>query len=327
MKIIFLHLAMFWLGVSTLYGQHSCCTSGGVATISVGSGSESMLMPKNTLGIEMTNMSWFLKPQKMKEVDLNTIADVSFVNASTIGVHFGLLKNLSLSSILPYIVIRSDVYTEGADSSLSRTDGDIAGFGDMSFIAKYQIPLKNGNIPEIALISGIEMPTGSSEQQNGNVVASMGSKSWDPIFGIGLKKESKTEKFVFSLNSTYKISTLNTEHVDFGDYWNTMITGMYKFEPKESEKDSITTQKPEWFKTVSFGLSNNYLFRQLDNREYVPNTGYDRLFATVGFSVGINKRFRLNVNGEVPLAEKINGAQNKSFIRLRTSILITLNNK
>ena len=308
------------------YTQPPCCSGGGSANVSLGGNAESMMIPKGVFAFGVSDAFWFLRPQDDTTPYLTPVADVHFVNSTLLGAHYGLAKNLSLSVLVPYIQIRSDFYSKGADDSIDRLEGTSHGLGDITFMGKYQLPIKNGRIPKIALIAGIEIPSGFTDQNNGSVVASMGSKTWDPTFGIGIHKKSRSEKVNYVLNTTYKITPKNKENVDFGDFWNTTFLVSYKLNNR-TIKDSSSHQKPKWFKTISGGLTNDYLFRQTYNDLAVFNTGYSRLYGSVGGAIGYKKRMTISAFGDVPLFEKVRGAQNKSAFRLRLSILITLNNK
>lgn len=324
-------MAIILLCTINTYAQPPCCSGGGAANVSLGGSSGSMLMQKGAFGLEVTNVIWLLRQQQDTHPWLTPVADVQYVNSTVIGLHYGILKNLSVSLTAPYIVIRSDVYSmEDTDDTNQPTvnSGSSRGLGDMSAMFRFQLPIKSVKLPKIALLAGVEMPTGMTHENNANsgaVVATMGSKTWDPIVGIGLKKMSKSERWSIALNTTYKISTENRDSLDFGDFWNTTLLGSFKVNKANKLDEDGKPKTSKWFQTVSAGLTNDFLFRQKYDGLGVFNTGYDRFFGSLGTSFGIKKRLTMSVFGDIPLLEHIKGQQNRSALRLRASLLITLN--
>jgi hypothetical protein len=327
----FLCVTLIALPAIYIYAQPPCCSGGGAANVSLGGNSGSMLMPRSALGIQVSNMFWYLKSQEDTYPWLTPVADVHYVSSTVFGLHYGLVNNLSMSVSAPYIVIRSDVYSENENEAVESNSGSSRGFGDMTAMFRIQLPIKNARLPKIALIAGMEMPTGFTDANNGAVVASMGSKTWDPIFGIGLQKKTKSERWNYALNSTYKISPENRDSLDFGDFWNASFQLTYSFQSKLLRdgglKENGVDAESKWFKSISAGITNDFLFKQKYNGLVVFNTGFNRLYGTLGGSIGIKKRLTMSVFGDIPLLESVRGQQNKSAFRLRASLLISLNTK
>lgn len=315
------------LGLSTINSraQHACCTGSGSANLSLGLNSESLLMPKKSIGIELTNMAWFLRPQLNINPTSSSIADIQNVYAHSIGWHYGILKNLTITAALPYLNVNSEVFSRSFSGAIERQYVNSNGLGDMAVLLSFQPKFQNLNISNIAIVAGLELPTGKINEENGVIIASMGSQSWDPIIGLGYKKQFYKNKMTLSGRTTFKMSTTNDLVINYGNFWNSSIIGTYNFDTTDST--AVNCHLPsKIYKAVSIGLINDLLSPQTLNTEILPNTGYSRLYASVG-GVLMFKQVKFGIYGDLPIFEVINHAQNKSQFKLRTTILISLNHK
>ena len=317
------YLVLLGLNTINLNAQHACCTGSGSASLSLGLNSGSLLMPEKSIGIELTNMMWFLKPQFNINPTSNSIADVQHVYSNTIGLHYGIFNNLTITTTLPYLNINSEVYSRSVSGYIEKESINSSGLGDMAVLLSYQPKLKNFHIPNVAVIAGLELPAGRTDEENGMILASMGSRSIDPVIGLGYKLQFYNNKITLSGRTTFKISTTNRLGRNFGNFWNTSILGTYNFDTTDSTLSNCQTNS-KLTKLISVGLINDFLSPQSTNAETVFNTGYSRFYSSIG-GVLLLKQFKFGVYGDLPVYETVRGAQNRSKFRLRTTLLISLN--
>jgi hypothetical protein len=132
---------------------------------------------------------------------------------TVLAAHWGMQHDLQLSAILPFV-----------DRTLSASgapDLDASGVGDATLFAKWRFyrwdaPSKALNV---ALIGGIEMPTGSDDETSGGATLPAdlqpGSGSWDPLLGLGATYEPG--RWRFNALALSKWNTPNDEGYRFGN--------------------------------------------------------------------------------------------------------------
>ena len=302
----------------------SCCSGGASANVSLGGNSESMIMPNQAIGVEVQNMFWSLQPSSHIILDGNSFADVNYVNVTSLGVHYGVADNLTISTVLPYVTVRSTVYGM-SQGNMVRDIQNSSGTGDMSVLLSYKPLLNVFENLGVVLVGGVEAPTGYASQSNTNLVATLGSGSWDPVVGLGLKQQFNNDHLSVVFRSTYKLTTTNTQSINAGDFWSNTLQGVYSLTPN-TENDASCNGSGDLKKVVSLGVGHDYLQPQEETEERLPNTGYHRVFGTIGTFLEY-ERFRFSVNGDLPLYEQLEGNQNESAFKIRAALLITLNNK
>jgi hypothetical protein len=136
------------------------------------------------------------------------------LNASA-GLAYGLNHHLTISAELPYV--RRDDLREGTSDGVERL-GSVAGFGDVSLLAKYR--LTDSGMAGFALIGGIKMPTGSThrrslEGERLETEHQPGTGSWDPI--VGASGSASMGAVQLAASALYQFSGKGAQHTQLGD--------------------------------------------------------------------------------------------------------------
>jgi len=102
---------------------------------------------------------------------------------AVLAAHWGARHDLQLSAIVPFV----DRDLEGGGG----LDLEASGLGDASLVAKWRFYRwdAKGKALNVALIGGLELPTGSDDETDGGAPLppdlQPGSGSWDPLLGVG----------------------------------------------------------------------------------------------------------------------------------------------
>ena len=150
-----------------------------------------------------------------------------------LGVAYGVTHHLTISAELPYV--RRDDLREGKDGDIAQL-GTVAGIGDMSLLAKYR--LTQGERSGVALIAGIKLPTGSTQQRSidGERLEAEhqpGSGSWDPI--LGASAGTKLGPVQLTASALYQISTRGAQDTQLGNRLQGGIAVSHRFGAKPHE--------------------------------------------------------------------------------------------
>jgi hypothetical protein len=139
-----------------------------------------------------------------------------FEQALSLAAHYGLLHDVQLGVLLPYVWTSVHQETTGVPPRLAASGlGDAAFFGKWAFFENYE-PHMN---LKASLIGGLEVPTGASRESDHGVRLppdlQPGSGSWDPFLGAALNYEPNRWKFDATV--LYKRNGENAGHYHLGD--------------------------------------------------------------------------------------------------------------
>jgi len=143
---------------------------------------------------------------------------------AVLGVNYGLLPELSLSLLLPYVSKESN---GAAGRSNSQGLGDAALLGKYRFFSEYW----TRSAFHVSAIGGVELPTGSSNERVGDepLLFSMqpGSGSLDAIAGLGLTLS--TGRYRFDTHVIYKANNEGDNDFSEGDFFTIGGSFAYRF--------------------------------------------------------------------------------------------------
>ena len=177
-------LLSFLTATSLTYAQAACCGSASkAASFTVGSSLNSLVLKKGSFGINLSHSGWIFRDQNQINVGDYSIADLKNVNGFSLGLHYGLTKYISLSVGAPYSIVRSEIHSFNSEYEEEIQSQTNHGFGDLTFSGTFQLPIKNKRIPDLALIAGMEFPTGKIEQVPNSIITSNGKRFVRSITG------------------------------------------------------------------------------------------------------------------------------------------------
>jgi len=132
---------------------------------------------------------------------------------AVLAAHWGARHDLQLSAIVPFV----DRDLEGGGG----LDLEASGLGDASLVAKWRFYRwdAKGKALNVALIGGLELPTGSDDETDGGAPLppdlQPGSGSWDPLLGVGATYEPG--RWRFNAVALTKWNTPNGDGYRFGN--------------------------------------------------------------------------------------------------------------
>lgn len=183
----------------------------------------------------------YTRPKHRSDAELDTLAgqglgahntDYNF-NASA-GVAYGITHHLTVSAEVPYV--RRDDLREGSTTGVERL-GNVAGVGDVSFLAKYRLTGEEG--VRFAVIGGIKIPTGSTHKRSPDgerleTEHQPGTGSWDPI--LGASAATKLGAVQLTASALYQFSSTGAQQTRLGDRLQGGISLSHHFGPAEAEQ-------------------------------------------------------------------------------------------
>ena len=255
----------------------SCCSASGASSVSLGSSSGTLLLDKKQMAIQTSIMAWGFHPLGEALVVNTAVADIEHLNVYAFAVSYGIHENLTLQVVQPYFDLYSKIQGYNDQGKRNILEGRLKGFGDASLMATSQIFKSKENWPEIGIQLGIELPSGQNTENTQNVANSMGSGSWDPIFGIGILERGA--QWTFGLRSQYKLTTASpSSQLDQGDF----ASGYLYISKKVKSKSSI-----------NIGVKHLWVDKQRQLGNVTPNTGAHRSFAGLGYSFSETKKIQI----------------------------------
>ena len=233
--------------------------------------------------------------------------------------YYGLSEHITLSAQIGWF--QSNLFTHSINQDvITDVNSSAHGLSDADIRATWQV-LERSKF-SMALMGGVELPTGAQNVEINGISSAVGSGSYDPIGGIILQE--KNGRHSFRLYSQYKLTTTNKDDKNFGDFWASDLTyditlgKMACIAPDSASKKVMT--KYDLFG----GVSHEWMQTESENGYTVANSGGTRLFGMAGVRLSLNERFFIPVSLELPLYENLKGVQNKSSWRIRAGVSILL---
>lgn len=165
----------------------------------------------------------FTRPERRSDAELEALAaeQISAHNTdynlnASVGVAYGINHHLTVSAELPYV--RRDNLREGVSANEVARAGNIAGIGDLNFIAKYR--LTDGDAQGVAILGGIKLPTGSTHKRSAagerlETEHQPGTGSWDPL--IGASAATTLGRLRLTGSALYQFSMTGAQDTRLGD--------------------------------------------------------------------------------------------------------------
>jgi hypothetical protein len=219
-------------------GPTAVGTGGGVTVLSP----DTMDEGRSSAGFRLS----YTRPDQRSDEELEALA-AQHVHAHntdynlnvSVGLAYGVTQRLTVSAELPYV--RRDDLREGGHSHVNGQAineveqlGDVAGIGDLSLLAKYR--LTHGDGGDFALIGGIKMPTGSTNERSDEgerleTEHQPGTGSWDQIFGASAGMDFGGLRL--NASGLYQISGNGAQNTRLGDRAFGGISMSHRFGPPE----------------------------------------------------------------------------------------------
>ncbi|MGM9452328.1 hypothetical protein ACTAZI_03230 [Legionella bozemanae] len=235
-------------------------------------------------------------------------------------VFYGLGNNITIGASLPYVFNSSFAaasFDEETHVGNVTPLGNSYGLGDANFFSLWRLVEETKHPVSLALLSGINAPTGKTTARDNNGILfsasdQPGSGAWTPFAGIIISKQYK--KFSLSSNLIYTQSTEGTQETTLGsvfDYNFATVLAFYKNEHTQFQIDGIMELNGEYVaKDNIAGLTDQ-------------NSGGHSIFLLPGLRVNMNIiSCYLGVN--IPIMQNYYGTQVKSKYGLTGGIDISI---
>ena len=277
-----------------------------------------LTIPADTLNKGKFALGYSLNFQNYNSFSANTFRTIlnkrvhshslDSVLTQSINLSYGLSDNLSLIANFPF---KSYQGLSSTHSGLRFADGDSTGISDFSFFMKYRFLHEPSY--SIALISGIKIPSGNTNQKNeiGELLSpdsQPGTGSWDPLVGLAVSKLFKD--FVLHSSTLYQISTQGSQDIVVGDSLSANI-GLSKkiLKNKEFLKQNIG---------LDLVAEANFLWREkLEYQNLKDNNhGGAVIFLTPGLRLAVNDSFYNTFFLSFPIIQDFNGYQSDMALQL-----------
>lgn len=212
-----------------------------------------------------------------------------------LGIDRGLKPDLTVSALVPYVVL---------DFESDAGDADSSDFGDVALLGKYRFYEENWpqSTFNVAFIGGVETPTGStSESEGGSRLPpglQPGSGSWDPF--VALSSNLSQGRYRLDASAFYKLNTEGAQDFDRGNFFSLSLDGKYRFWHE---------QYPGPTAGVKLGLQYRYEGRAEQDGTNVANSGSSEIRGRTGFSWHPAANIDVSFNVEIPLYQDFNGEQ------------------
>jgi hypothetical protein len=303
MKKILLSVVVLLTTIVT-YSQCACCAGAGIGATNGDYNNGILTLPKKMVVLETYSDYRTIKNGDAPEEDEKLLTSMLI---NTIGIRYGITKNLTVSALLPYV-------------SLNTNGGSDSGLGDLIVLGTYSLyQKKNFNI---AVQGGIELPTGvqkSSSFDNSTII--VGSGSYDPMGGILFSK--KWDKLTLNGGALYKKTTAGFEHNYYGSLSTQSLSISYKIKG-ESAICAVNTEEKK--PTTNFGLTVNagytgeWLDKLKEDDVVDENSGHYLGLANLGATLSY-KKWAVPITFSEPIINAMNGTQNNFGPRFRIGII------
>ncbi|WP_298627039.1 hypothetical protein [uncultured Legionella sp.] len=222
---------------------------------------------------------------------------------------YGLGENLTLGASLPYIYtakLRAATFDDAQDLQTVSTLGNISAISDATLFSLWRVFDKGEHPFSIAILSGINAPTGkSSERDNeGELFAASdqaGSGAWAPFGGLIFTK--KWDEVLISTNLTYTPGIEGAQQTTVSSLFDVnvgLVFPIYEERHMKLHLDGVLE------------LNGEYATRSTIAGFKDPHSGGTTLFVVPGFRLNIASAVSIYLGGDIPMWEHLNGVQVKN---------------
>jgi hypothetical protein len=304
MKKLFLILLL--LLTPKLFGQ-ACCTAGTPLLSSL----ETASTPLNNFQVGLSYRYNSITSLYANEVNLNDGNRKRFSKSYILQIDYGILKNISITSLLSFVIQEREITTLETSVDKLKTSG----FGDGLILLKYNIiPITIVDELEFSVGGGLKIPLGDSQLSSNELLipADMqpGAGSWDYITWVYFS-QGRLFKLPLNVisNFTYRINGTNNrfEVKDFNYQFGNELIAQLGF-----------AYRTDFIADFSLFLRYRNAQSDITKQFEVPNTGGNWIYLVPGINFKIDDSKTIRISSEIPLYIKVNGTQ------LTTSYTTTL---
>ena len=229
---------------------------------------------------------------------------------AVIGVDYGLLPDLTLSALIPYVAIEQRTRIPG-NTVRQRADG----LGDIAALAKYRVYKHDWDQStfNVSVLGGLEFPTGETDSRDGGMrlppTLQVGSGSWDPI--VAVAATLSLGRFRYDAHALYKINTEGSQKYREGDFFFVEVDAKYRF---------WHTAYPGPTGSAKIGVQWRHEQRDELGGNRLDNTGSNELALRPGLGFHPIPQMDISLSVDIPVYQHARGRQ---LVRdLRTFIAV-----
>ena len=215
------------------------------------------------------------------------------------GIDYGIRPGVMVSALFPVVYKRQEQRIPGSPRTL-----ESAGFGDTALLGKYRFFKHDWarSAAHLALISGIEVPTGSTSADEDGArlppTLQPGSGSWDPI--LALSANVDLNRWRFDALALHKWNTEGTQDFAAGDFFVFEADAAYRF---------LHTKYPGPTASGKLGFQWRHRKRDEVRGHRLVNSGSDVLVVRMGLSFHPLPNMDLTIAADIPVYRDVNGEQ------------------
>jgi len=217
------------------------------------------------------------------------------VRRDILGIDYGVLPEVTLSALLPWVHRRA---TSTAGSSSSSGPGDIALLGK---VRAHQQLWKQGAF-NVAVIGGIEAPTGRTGERDGGLRLAPGmqpgSGAWSPF--LALSATLDIARWRFDAKGFYKRHGEGARDLRQGDFASLEVDAAYRF---------LHTRYPGPTASAKLGLQWRRQSRDELAGTHVAASGSTALWWRAGLGYHPTPGSDLSLSLDVPMHQHLRGTQ------------------
>lgn len=252
----------------------------------------------------------------------------------TLGFAYGLTDDVTLSASLP--LVRRVSIREGEHAHVGGVSvndvaerGTSAGIGDASLVAKWRFTGENHHGLEAALLAGLKLPTGATDQIDDlgtrfETEHQPGSGSRDPLVGVAVTRSM--DKGSVNASAIWQFATPGSQDTTLGDRAQLAIGlvrrlagGRPAYHLHELAAGHDEARQGHVTLDGVFELHGEWEGRQRVGGVSDANSGGKALFVSPGLRLGLS-RWSMTVGASIPLAQDIRLSHPEMRYRLRLGI-------
>ncbi len=308
-------ISLLFIFISFEIFSQACCSGGVPLTTNIGFPAAG----KGNLQLSLNQDVNVLKTFKSNSETLDDHSRIRRTHSTLVSVGYSLTSRISTDFTFSYVWQRREIRQPGLPSTIEKTDG----FGDVMFLAKYQLtnPSQTGRTWLLGL--GGKLPNGKTNVRSPDGIIYIldlqpGSGAIDGIVW-SLFSQSLSNRPTGSLNAMglIRLTGVNDSYLGVQSY---EIGNNYRFHIGYSDQFILN-------KTVfnaSLDLRYRHAFRdRIDGRE-LTNTGGQWLFLSPELRLPLENNLTFNVQVEIPLYASVNGEQLSTTYRVTGGLYFRL---
>jgi hypothetical protein len=300
--------------VIQVIGQ-TCC-SGGVPL------SSNLGMPPGEKGTWQFNLSYDQNVLKTLKDGSDVLDDDSrerITRSVLIEAGYGITNRLALDIFFSFVNQQRRI------NQFNNTDFvSTSGIGDMVVLFKYRLTKPEDTRQNLLIGIGPKIPTGRSDfTRNDGIILNAdlqpGSGAWDAlVYGFYNRSFGFRPSMGYSVSVVYSYKGVNQ------DYFNGQS---YQFGNEILGQASIVEKFNFGKQIIDLGITLRYRYQGVDvfNETVLPNTGGHFLFLTPGVTYYFSPELSLNLSGDIPLYNYVEGTQLAPTYRFNVGMFLAIN--